>query len=219
MVTPDSPDQDCLWSAGSRLTLIYQGTPLCPVTEYPNSRTEEEWNREFDYYKESVEYKTVNKDISLEGFKRIFFIEWFHRFCGNMLGAVFGSGLVYFGARGYFTRKMKVRLGGLFCLGGLQGLIGWWMVKSGIHKKADYHTQPSVSTYRLITHNGMALGLYSAILYHSLVLLKKRSLEFSIAEKLQKVSILQTSFLEFIFSCNWIEKSIFLQNVRCCWFR
>lgn len=136
-----------------------------------------------------------------------------------MLGLVFGGGLVYFGAKGYFTRKLKMRLGCFFLLGGLQGLIGWWMVKSGIHKKADYHARPSVSTYRLIVHNGMALGLYSAILYHSLVLLKKRSFNQSIVEKLEKVSFMSEEiFWEFIVSCEQTGKSISLQNAPCCWF-
>lgn len=154
-----------------------------------NSRNEEEWEKEFSFYKESVEYKTVNKDISLEGFKRIFFVEWFHRLCGNMLGVIFGSGLVFFGLSGYFTRKMKVRLTSFFLLGGCQGLIGWWMVKSGIHKKADYLSAPSVSTYRLMTHNGMALGLYSAVLYHALILLKKPAFASDLHSRLSGVGV------------------------------
>lgn len=129
----------------------------------------------------------VNKDISLEGFKRIFFVEWLHRFCGNVLGAVFGGGLLFFGVRGYFTRKMMLRLGSFFALGGLQGLIGWWMVKSGIHHKPQYLSRPSVSTYRLVVHNGMALLLYSAILFHALLLLRKRALTASLAQRLSKV--------------------------------
>jgi cytochrome c oxidase assembly protein subunit 15 len=158
-----------------------------------NQRDDKEWEREFDCYKESVEYKTVNKDITLEGFKKIFFIEWFHRLCGNILGGVFGSGLVYFGLRGYFTRKMKLRLTSFFLLGGLQGLIGWWMVKSGIHKKADYLSSPSVSTYRLIIHNGMALGLYTAVFYHALLLLQQKSALANIHYKLSRVKF---TFLE-----------------------
>ena len=106
-----------------------------------------------------------------------------------MLGIVFGTGFVFFGMRGYFTRKMKLTLSSLFLFGSLQGVIGWWMVKSGIHKKASYHSSPSVSTYRLIVHNGMAMGLYSAILYHSIVLLKQNSLKINMAEKLRLVDL------------------------------
>jgi cytochrome c oxidase assembly protein subunit 15 len=124
----------------------------------------------------------------LEGFKKIFFVEWFHRLCGNMLGLVFGSGFVYFSLKKYFTRKLKVRLALFFLLGGMQGVIGWWMVKSGIHKKEKYLSRPSVSTYRLIIHNGMAIGLYASILYQALILLKKRSFQQNIVERLQMVS-------------------------------
>ena len=135
--------------------------------------TDEEWEKEFAHYKESVEFKTVNKDIGLKGFKKIFFVEWFHRLCGSSLGVVFGLPFFYFLARGYFTRKMRMRLFGMLGLGGLQGLIGWWMVKSGINKIQDYQNTPRVSTYRLMVHNGMAMSLYSALLYHGILMLRK----------------------------------------------
>ena len=114
-------------------------------------------------------------------------MEWFHRLCGNVLGGVFGVGFAGFLLGGYFTRKMKVRLSLFLLLGGLQGVIGWWMVKSGIHKKPEYLSNPAVSTYRLITHNGMAMMLYGSILYHSLILLKKRHFQQTILDRLKMV--------------------------------
>jgi len=131
---------------------------------YKYPRTIEEWNEEFDLYKKTPEFE-VNKGMSLQDFKRIFFIEYFHRLFGNIIGFAFGVPLAYFFARGYFTRAMKMRTLGLFGIGGLQGLVGWWMVKSGFKEKPSYQTRPRVSTYRLIVHNSFAVSIYSYLLY------------------------------------------------------
>jgi cytochrome c oxidase assembly protein subunit 15 len=102
-----------------------------PYTKkYP--RNDEEWNVEFDKYKECIEYKTVNKHITLEGFKPIYRVEFLHRQMGMLLGYFFMFPLAYFTARGYFTPLLRNRLFGLLGLGALQGGIGWWMVKSGL---------------------------------------------------------------------------------------
>ena len=70
---------------------------------------------------------------------------------------------------------MNKRMVGLLALGGLQGVIGWWMVRSGIeHKKPDYQSRQRVSTYRLLVHNCMAVSLYSVVLYHALLILNPR---------------------------------------------
>jgi len=85
-----------------------------------------------------------NKDIGLKEFKGIFLVEYAHRTLGNIIGAMFGIPLVYFLARGYFRPKLRNRCLGLFAFGGLQGLIGWWMVKSGMQEKPEYQTKPRV---------------------------------------------------------------------------
>lgn len=131
---------------------------------YKYPRTLEEWNEEFESYKKTPEYG-VNKGMSLQDFKRIFFIEYFHRLFGNIIGFAFGLPLAYFFARGYFTRSMKLRTLGLFGIGGLQGLVGWWMVKSGFKEKPSYQSRPRVSTYRLIVHNSFAVSIYAYLLY------------------------------------------------------
>ena len=104
--------------------------------KYPSN--EEEWDYEFSSYKETPEYKIGNPDITLRQFQNIFFVEYFHRLVGNVLGGVFGLPLVYFISRGYFSPLMKKRLKLCFLFGGLQGLIGWWMVKSGFKNKPEY---------------------------------------------------------------------------------
>jgi heme a synthase len=91
--------------------------------------SEEKWEEEFSHYKKFPEYQLVNKEMSLEGFKKIFFVEWFHRAVGSSLGLIFGVPLSIFLYKGYLKTPMKIRLFLLLALGGSQGLIGWWMVR------------------------------------------------------------------------------------------
>lgn len=82
---------------------------------------------------------------------------------------------------------MKIRMWGLLLLGASQGLIGWWMVKSGIHKKDNYLPAPSVSSYRLIVHNSMALGLYTALIYHYFILKNHTNFKTNITQYLSNI--------------------------------
>ena len=162
-------------------------------SKYPSS--EGEWKNEFDRYKETPEFIEGNPDISLKEFKSIFFVEYFHRSVGRFIGLVFGLPLCYFNYKGYFTKVMKKRLFFFFLLGGFQGLIGWWMVKSGFEKKPKYQSRPRVSTYRLLTHNSFALILYSSLLYNSIILLTPLKYKANLQtlkniSKIKKVSIL-----------------------------
>lgn len=120
-----------------------------------------------------MEYQTVNKDITLEGFKPIYRVEFVHRQMGMLLGYVFMGPLAFFAAKDYLTPMFRNRLIGILGLGALQGGIGWWMVKSGLKEKPDYQSRPRVSPYRLMTHLMMATTLYSALLWHSFILLVK----------------------------------------------
>ena len=162
---------------------------------YRYPRNQEDWDYEFNEYKKYPEYQLATEDVTLQKFKRIFFIEYFHRLIGNGLGFVFGAPLVYFMGRGYFTRKMKIRMLGLLGFGGLQGLIGWWMVKSGLKSKPDYQSRPRVSTYRLLVHNSCAVFIYSVLFYHGLILTKQASKalnekQFANVAKSKKAAIL-----------------------------
>lgn len=117
--------------------------------------TTDEWHAEFTKYKQYPEYQKVNQDMSLDEFKSIFYWEYGHRLLGRLIGFVFAIPLVYFALRrrikGSLATKLVIALG----LGGLQGLVGWLMVKSGL---VD---MPRVSHYRLATHLGLALFLMS----------------------------------------------------------
>lgn len=130
---------------------------------YRYPQNEEEWQAEFTIYKQYPEFK-AQPDMDIGHFKRIFNVEFFHRLVGNAIGSFFALPMAYFWLRGYFTPVMKRRTSILLLLGGLQGLIGWWMVQSGMGPKPNYHVKPKVSTYRLITHNVIALTLYVQLL-------------------------------------------------------
>jgi len=88
-----------------------------------------------------------------------------------VLGYMFMIPLSIFAYKGYLQPKLRNRLLGLLGLGGLQGAIGWWMVKSGLKEKPDYQSRPRVSPYRLATHLGMATLLYSGLLWNAFSLL------------------------------------------------
>ena len=94
---------------------------------------------------------------------------------GMALGYLFMIPMSMFWIAGAFSRKMKVRMVGLLALGGLQGAIGWWMVKSGLKEKAEYQARPRVSPYRLATHLGLATTLYTGLIWHAFTLLIKPS--------------------------------------------
>lgn len=121
-----------------------------------------EWQRVFELYRASPEYEQLNQGMSLSDFKDIFFWEYFHRLWGRLLGIGFGFPLMFL----LFTRRVPpdclARLTTLLCLGGFQGLIGWWMVKSGLSDDA------SVSQYRLAVHLGIALIIFSLLIWTGL---------------------------------------------------
>jgi cytochrome c oxidase assembly protein subunit 15 len=130
----------------------------------------EEWDKEFEEYKKSPEYQLTNKDKGMDvtGFKYIFFWEWFHRIVGRSIGVIFFGPLCYFWYRGYLQSRLKKTLASMFVLGGLQGAIGWWMVKSGLTDKrqtTEVDKAPRVSPYRLTVHAGNAYLLYAVCLW------------------------------------------------------
>jgi cytochrome c oxidase assembly protein subunit 15 len=121
------------------------------------------WQAEFDKYRQIDQYRLMNAGMSLEAFKTIYFWEWFHRFWGRLIGLVFAVPFLWFVLRGQLRGRRAAKLFALFCLGGLQGFIGWWMVASGL--KPD---MLAVSQYRLATHLSLALALYLGLLWTGL---------------------------------------------------
>eukprot|EP00004_Rigifila_ramosa_P025954 TRINITY_DN7892_c0_g1_i2.p1 TRINITY_DN7892_c0_g1~~TRINITY_DN7892_c0_g1_i2.p1 ORF type:complete len:331 (+),score=90.15 TRINITY_DN7892_c0_g1_i2:177-1169(+) len=135
---------------------------------------EAEWEAEFARYKQFPEYQDLNRGMTLAGFKQIFWWEYSHRMAGRAIGVVFGVPFAYFLARGRFDGAMKRRLAALFALGGAQGLLGWYMVQSGLSRETIVTATPSVSPYRLASHLAMAFGIYGLSLYTALDFLRRK---------------------------------------------
>ena len=124
--------------------------------------SEAEWQRIFALYRETPEFRQVNFAIDLDGFRAIFWWEYVHRLWGRLLGVFFAVPLVWFWLKGRIDRPLRPRLALLLALGALQGLVGWWMVRSGL---AD---RPDVSAARLAVHLGLALLIFALLVWTAL---------------------------------------------------
>ncbi len=130
--------------------------------------SESDWLELFEKYKNTPEYLQVNTGMTLEGFKGIFWLEYFHRLLGRVIGIVFFVPFAWFIFRRMIGLRLGLQLGGIFVLGALQGFMGWYMVKSGlIH-------EPRVSHFRLTAHLALAFGIYAAMLWTALDLMAPR---------------------------------------------
>merc|ERR1712098_199921 len=140
----------------------------------PPPSTKEEWEAEFAKYKESPEFKWKNFDISMEHFKFIWYMEYGHRMWGRSIGAFFYLPAIGFWARGMLTPAIKKRVllaGGLL---GFQGLLGWYMVKSGLDHNNFLGPSdvPRVSQYRLAAHLSSAVVLFSFLFWNAKEILR-----------------------------------------------
>jgi cytochrome c oxidase assembly protein subunit 15 len=126
---------------------------------------EAEWQRVFDRYRQTSEYRLQFPDMDLDGFRTIFWWEYIHRVWGRLIGLVFGLPLVWFIVARRISRPLIPHLVGLFVLGGLQGGLGWWMVTSGFVDRDD------VSQYRLVAHLGLAILILGYLLWLAIGLL------------------------------------------------
>ncbi len=125
---------------------------------------EQQWQETFELYQQYPEYQQKNLGMSLAEFKQIFYMEYAHRVLGRLIGIVFLLPFLFFWLSRRIDQDLMLRLGGLFVLGGLQGLLGWYMVKSGL---VD---DPHVSQYRLTAHLALAVLIYGYMLWLGLQL-------------------------------------------------
>jgi cytochrome c oxidase assembly protein subunit 15 len=116
-----------------------------------------EWEEEFAAYRRTPQFAQVNQNMKLDGFKTIFWPEYSHRLLGRAVGIVFFLPLMWFYARKTITPRFALSLLGIFALGGLQGLMGWWMVKSGLSQN------PHVSHFRLSAHLALAFLIFALL--------------------------------------------------------
>jgi heme a synthase len=130
-----------------------------PVTGVLPPLSEAQWTRAFEGYKAIPQYRELNAGMSLSEFKSIFWWEWSHRLLGRVIGIAYLLPFLWFLWRGTFSGELKRRLWAIFALGGLQGVVGWWMVASGLSERVE------VSHYRLATHLVLALLIFAAIVW------------------------------------------------------
>ncbi|PWR23728.1 COX15/CtaA family protein [Zavarzinia compransoris] len=141
-----------------------------PVTGALPPLSDEAWAAEFEKYKQIPQYELVNKGMSLDAFKQIFWYEWAHRLLGRLIGFAFLVPYLWFLLRGKLDRPMAWRLAGILVLGGLQGAMGWFMVASGLSERI------SVSQYRLAAHLSLAFVIHAAVFWTALDLTRGRVL-------------------------------------------
>ncbi|GEQ72099.1 hypothetical protein JCM33374_g5785 [Metschnikowia sp. JCM 33374] len=161
-----------------------------PVTGSIPPLNESEWQEEFEKYKDSPEFKQLNSHITLDEFKFIFSMEWGHRFLGRCIGMFFILPAIYFWKTGKFNTTVSKRVVGLTGLLGLQGAIGWWMVKSGLDEEqlAERKSKPTVSQYRLTTHLGAAFLMYLGVLWTGFEILNENRWVNNMKANPQKVT-------------------------------
>jgi len=136
-----------------------------PVVGWLPPLGEAEWQRAFGMYQLSPEFEKINSHMDLQDFKGIFWLEYLHRLLGRTIGLVFAIPFLYFLITGYLTKREWPKYLLMFVLGGMQGVLGWYMVKSGLVDN------PHVSQYRLTAHLVAAFVIYAYMFWVALSLL------------------------------------------------
>ena len=130
-----------------------------PVSGAIPPMSDQAWNEAFALYKASPEYQRVNQGMTLEAFKTIFWWEWGHRQLGRLIGMAYGIPFLVFLIRRQIPSRLLPACWVLLGLGALQGLVGWWMVSSGLVDRVD------VLPERLTVHLGLALLILIGLLW------------------------------------------------------
>ncbi len=155
---------------GGATRLTHSGLSMVewePIVGIIPPLNEAEWQETFEKYKLTPEYQ-LNLGMDVEGFKSIFMLEYIHRVWGRMIGLIFLLPFLYFLIKGKIRKPLIPRMVIMFVLGGLQGVMGWYMVKSGLVN------DPQVSQYRLTAHLGAAFVIYAYIFWTAMDLLFPR---------------------------------------------
>ncbi|MCK4834485.1 MAG: COX15/CtaA family protein [Gammaproteobacteria bacterium] len=171
---------------GSGLSMV-EWAPIMGILP-PLNQTE--WQEAFLLYQQFPEYQIKNFGMSLDEFKSIFWFEYGHRLLGRSIGMIFLLPFLYFLFRGKIEKSLTPKLITMFVLGGLQGLMGWYMVKSGLVN------DPHVSQYRLTAHLGLAVVIYTYMFWIALKLLyPKINMSENIRNNLGRLSMIITGII------------------------
>ena len=152
----------CLVLVGGATRLTESGLSITewkPIHGVIPPLSAEEWDEEFTLYQRIPQYQEINKGMTVDEFKTIFWWEWSHRLLARGIGILFALPLAFFWATGRIERRLRWPLVGLLALGGFQGFIGWWMVSSGLAVRTD------VSQYRLATHLVIACLIFAGCMW------------------------------------------------------
>lgn len=166
-----------------------------PVTGAIPPMSEAAWAEEFEKYRQIPQYELVNKGMSLDDFKVIYWWEWGHRQLGRVIGLVWALGFLGFALARQVPPGWSGRLWLLGGLGGLQGAIGWWMVSSGLSGE-----MVSVASYRLATHLGLAFVILGFLGWY-IFLLGRSEAELMTARRGREAKLfgLSTGLMHFAF--------------------
>ncbi len=151
--------------------------------------SEAAWEREFSLYKKYPEYRLINRGMSLSEFKSIYFWEYFHRLWGRLIGLAFLVPFVVFLARGRLRGRLFWQTLVAFLLGGAQGVLGWYMVKSGLV------AEPRVSHYRLAAHLVLALAVMQYLFWLGHTLVRESSASRVRGARRSRVHVFGVAFL------------------------
>ena len=139
-----------------------------PITGWLPPIGVQEWQSVFELYKETPEFKKINDGMTIDGFKSIFWLEYGHRLWGRIIGIVFIFPFLFFLFKGWIRRGLAPRLIIILIMGGFQGVLGWYMVKSGLIDN------PDVSQYRLVAHLSAAIIIYGFMFWVAMSLVRVR---------------------------------------------
>jgi cytochrome c oxidase assembly protein subunit 15 len=167
----------------------------------PMSATE--WQQAFEKYQHIAQYKYINNSFTVSDFKFIFFWEWFHRLWARFMGLVFLFPFIFFLIKGYFKKWMVAPLIMLFVLGGLQGLIGWLMVRTGLNDTDIY-----------VSHFSLAIHFMSAMLLIVYTLVFALSVSISIEQRVKNSSLRKFAVAIIILLCVQLIYGCFMAGLK-----
>ncbi len=161
-----------------------------PVTGTLPPLSQEQWTQAFEAYKTIPQYRELNAGMSLAEFKTIFWWEWSHRLLGRVIGVAYLLPFLWFLWRGALSAELRRRLWLIFGLGALQGVVGWWMVASGLSQRVE------VSQYRLATHLVLALLIFAAVVWTLRRMADRQRSAASSRLKIASVALVMVTFVQ-----------------------